>query len=299
MIEQAAAIIRAGGLVAFPTETVYGLGANALDERAVERIFAAKRRPATSPLIVHCADTAMARSLAAVWPDQAERLAEHFWPGPLTLVVPKKELIPGRVTAGLDTVGLRVPRHPVALALLKAAGVPIAAPSANPFMGLSPTQSSHVLPSLADLILEGGPAEVGIESTVVSLAGAPTLLRPGMIAIAELERVLGCPLLIASTSEGAHASPGQHPHHYSPVTRFYLGRPPAAGRGVWLRISESFETAHQIQMPVEPTLYAQRLYDVLHTVDHQGWDWIAAEPPPEAVAWDGIRDRLERAQHNC
>ena len=287
-------------MVAFPTETVYGLGANALDERAVERIFAAKGRPATSPLIVHCASIDDARGLAKEWSAEAERLATHFWPGPLTLVLPKRDIIPGRVTAGLPTVGLRVPRHPVALALLKAAGVPIAAPSANPFMGLSPTQSAHVLPSLADLILEGGPSGVGIESTVVSLAGPPTLLRPGMIPLAELEQVLGCTLVLAApTEEGAHASPGLHPQHYSPVTPFYLGRPPATGRGVWLRISQDCAAAQQIQMPTGPALYAQRLYEVLHTVDHQGWDWIAAESPPASAAWDGIRDRLERAQHSC
>ena len=287
-------------MVAFPTETVYGLGANALDERAVERIFAAKGRPATSPLIVHCANVDMARGLAKVWSAEAERLATHFWPGPLTLVVPKRDLIPGRVTAGLPTVGLRVPRHPVALALLQAAGVPIAAPSANPFMGLSPTRSAHVLPSLADLILEGGPSDVGIESTVVSLVGAPTLLRPGMIPLAELEQVLGCALAStdAPTDAGAHASPGLHAQHYSPATPLTLGKTPDTGRGVWLRISQDRPATHQVQMPTEPALYAQRLYEVLHRLDHQGWDWIAVETPPASAAWDGIRDRLERAQHN-
>ncbi len=287
-------------MVAFPTETVYGLGANALDERAVDRIFAAKGRPATSPLIVHCANIEVARGLAKVWSAEAERLATHFWPGPLTLVVPKQDVIPGRVTAGLPTVGLRVPRHPVALALLEAAGVPIAAPSANPFMGLSPTQSAHVLPSLADLILEGGPSDVGIESTVVSLAGPPTLLRPGMIPRADLEQVLGCAFASATAPHeaGAHASPGLHPQHYSPMTPLSLGQTPAIGRGVWLRISQDRPASQQVQMPLEPALYAQRLYEVLHRVDHQGWDWIAVESPPVSAAWDGIRDRLERAQHN-
>ncbi len=287
-------------MVAFPTETVYGLGANALDERAIERIFAAKGRPATSPLIVHCASIEVARGLAKVWSAEAERLASHFWPGPLTLVVPKQDVIPGRVTAGLPTVGLRVPRHPVALALLAAAGVPIAAPSANRFMGLSPTQSAHVLPSLADMILEGGPSDVGIESTVVSLAGPPTLLRPGMIPLDELERVLGSPLASAAVppEDGAHASPGLHPQHYSPVTPLSLGQTPATGRGVWLRISRDGLASEQIQMPTEPAHYAQRLYEVLHRLDHQGWDWIAVESPPATGEWDGIRDRLERARHN-
>ncbi len=300
-IERAAAIIRAGGLVAFPTETVYGLGANALDEAAVNRIFEAKGRPATSPLIVHCADTAMARSLTAVWPEAAERLAARFWPGPLTLVLPKRDSIPGRVTAGLDTVGLRVPRHPMALALLKAAGVPIAAPSANPFMGLSPTQAGHISPAMADLILEGGASQVGIESTVLSLAGPATLLRPGMITVAELEQALGSPIRIPPQTDGPHASPGLHPQHYSPLTPLCIlaaEDPLPAGRGVWLSLFSPRPGAQEIAMPPEPTLYAQRLYGVLHMVDRAGWDWIAVESVPDSPDWDGIRDRLQRARHS-
>ena len=264
------------------------MGANALDEQAVNRIFRAKGRPATSPLIVHCADMAMARRFAAAWPDGAERLGERFWPGPLTLVLPKSDEIPFRVTAGLATVGLRVPRHPIALALLRAAGVPIAAPSANPFMGLSPTEAKHVPASLADLILEGGPAEVGIESTVLSLVGTPRLLRPGMITLAELEATLGSPILGSPAADTPHASPGLHAQHYSPQTPLYLvnpGHPLPPGRGI------------QLELPVDPDRYAQQLYAALHDADHQGWDWIAIPPPPAAPAWDGIRDRLERAQH--
>lgn len=279
---------------------MYGLGANALNEAAVNRIFLAKGRPATSPLIVHCADPAMARSLAAAWPDAAERLAARFWPGPLTLVLPKRDLIPGRVTAGLGTVGLRVPRHPVALALLRAAGVPIAAPSANPFMGLSPTQKGHVNPSLADMILEGGSSEVGIESTVLSLVDSPRLLRPGMITLAELEQTLGAKIQSAAPPDGPHASPGLHPQHYSPDTPLHIlaaADPLPAGRGVWLFHTAAREGAHGISLPPEPTIYAQRLYDVLHAVDRAGWDWIAVEPVPPSPHWDGIRDRLQRARH--
>src|SRR5207248_3130049 len=172
-----AEIIRSGGLVAFPTETVYGLGANALDPTAVARIFSAKGRPRTSPLIVHVDSLEMARGLAKRWPESAETLARRYWPGPLTLVVPKVVEIPDIVTAGLPTVGLRMPSHPLALELIRAAGVPIAAPSANRFTELSPTLAGHVRESLADLVLDGGSAQVGIESTVVSLVGMPELLR--------------------------------------------------------------------------------------------------------------------------
>ena len=163
-LARAAALLRAGGTVAFPTETVYGLGANAFDPAAVERIFTAKRRPHTSPLIVHVDSIEMARGLAARWPDAAETLARRYWPGPLTLVVAKRPEIPDIVTAGLPTVGLRMPAHALALELIRAAGVPIAGPSANRFTELSPTTSSHVPEALADYVLDGGPARVGIES---------------------------------------------------------------------------------------------------------------------------------------
>jgi L-threonylcarbamoyladenylate synthase len=190
-IERAAELIRAGRLVAFPTETVYGLGANALDPDAVARIFAAKGRPRTSPLIVHVDSIQMARRLASQWSAAADLLATRYWPGPLTLVVPKRPEIPDIVTAGLPTVGLRMPAHPLALELIRASGVPIAAPSANRFTELSPTAAAHIPGSLADYTLDGGPARVGIESAVLSLVGAPTLLRPGVISITELEALIG------------------------------------------------------------------------------------------------------------
>src|ERR1700678_1270605 len=195
-IAHAAELIRAGKLVAFPTETVYGLGANALDAAAVERIFMAKGRPKTSPLIVHVDSIAMARGLASEWPDAAEELAARYWPGPLTLVLSKRAEVPDIVTAGLPTVGLRMPAHPVALELIRAAGVPIAAPSANRFTELSPTSAAHIPKALADYVLDGGPAGVGIESTVVSLVGESTLLRPGVIPLPDLEALIG-PIRIA------------------------------------------------------------------------------------------------------
>ena len=304
-VDHAAALIRAGKLVAFPTETVYGLGANALDEAAVERIFLAKGRPHTSPLIVHVDSIDMAKSLASRWPDAAETLARRYWPGPLTLVVAKwgrspdlpmagldacPVSVPDIVTAGLPTVGLRMPAHPLALELIRTAGVPIAAPSANRFMRLSPTAAAHIDEALADYVLDGGPAQVGIESTVLSLVDEAVLLRPGVIPLPEIEALIGPVRRAADPTEGPHASPGQHPKHYSPKTRLYLiapGAPAPEGRGVLLRLGQ--------EMPADPLQYAAALYDALHRADMAGYEWIAVEQPPETPEWAGVLDRLRRA----
>jgi L-threonylcarbamoyladenylate synthase len=281
-ISQAAALLRGGRLVAFPTETVYGLGANALDEAAVRRIFDAKGRPETSPLIVHVTGIEMARQLAGEWSAQAELLANRFWPGPLTIVVPKKPLVPDLVTAGLPSVGLRMPAHPVALALLEASQIPIAAPSANRFTELSPTRAEHIPKGMADMILDGGPCTVGIESTVISLAGpTPRILRPGMISKTQIEQVIG-PVELGGGAE----SPGQHPRHYSPRTPICLNNAPREGRGYRLDLTS---------MPSDAAAYAERLYRVLHELDKQGYDWISIELPPDTPDWAGIRDRLTRA----
>ena len=299
-IAQAAAILRRGGLVAFPTETVYGLGANALDAAAVHRIFEVKQRPATSPLIVHAASETMARAYAAEWSPAARDLARRFWPGPLTLVVPKKPVIPDIVTAGLATVGLRVPAHPLAIALIRAAGVPVAAPSANRFTQLSPTSAEHVRASLGDavdMILDGGSTPVGIESTVLSLAGVPTLLRPGMISKEEIEAVIGDVADAPAAAAGLpHAAPGMHRKHYSPRTPLLLiapGERPVGGRGAV--ISPRSHAHGVVRMSADPKRYAAALYATLHELDGQGYDWIAVERVPELDAWAGIRDRLTRA----
>lgn len=293
----AAAHIRAGRLVAFPTETVYGLGANALDAAAVARIFEAKRRPRSSPLIVHVASVEMARGLAREWLPAAEELARRFWPGPLTLVVPKDPRIPDVVTAGLGTVGLRMPAHPMALELIRQAGVPIAAPSANRFTELSPTTADHVRQSLGDevdCILDGGPAAVGIESVVLSLAERPPVLfRPGVIPQGELEKVAGPIRVATGAAAGGHASPGLHQRHYRPSTPLYLGSEPAGGRG--FRLSLSARPGPGLQMPADPRGYAALLYATLHSVDRQGFDWISVELPPDTPEWAGVRDRLRRA----
>lgn len=303
-LRRAAELIRQGRLVAFPTETVYGLGANALDEAAVRRIYEVKGRPPQSPLIVHVASVEMARQLAAEWSETAERLAERFWPGPLTLVVPKRPQIPDIVTAGLPSVGLRMPSHPLALELICEAGVPVAAPSANRFSRLSPTTAQHVREGLGeavDFILDGGPTQVGLESTVLSLVDVPPrVLRPGMITRAEIEAVIG-PVEAGRRVEethAAHLSPGLHARHYSPLTPLFLiapGGPLPPGRGAYLWLTSPAGAAHCVAMPSNPRAYAAILYDVLHQEDGRGWDWIAVERPPEAPEWEAIRDRLERA----
>jgi L-threonylcarbamoyladenylate synthase len=289
-LRHAADLICAGELVAFPTETVYGLGANALDPAAIEKIYLAKGRPPGSPLIVHVNSIEMARGLVREWPERAERLARVFWPGPLTLVLLKQPHVPDRLTSGLDTVAVRMPANPIALALIQEAGVPVAAPSANPFGGLSPTTAQHVRDSMGDrvaMVLDGGRTNVGIESTVLSLAGAePILLRPGMVTREQIEEVIGPVHVLQPTDESAHPSPGMHRRHYSPKTPLVLvqrGQLPARGRGVLL------------QMPTDPRDYAAVLYERLHQADSQGWDWIAVEQPPDDPAWTAIRDRLERA----
>jgi len=294
-IKEAAEIIRSAGLVAFPTETVYGLGAHALDPGAVQKIFEMKGRPETSPLIVHVASVEMAREIVAEWPPLAEELARQWWPGPLTLVLRKKSLVPDNVTAGLPTVGVRMPNHPVALALIEEAGVPVAAPSANRFTWLSPTTADHVRATFGDAVpvLDGGPCTVGIESTVVAIEGGkPTLLRPGMISLGEIERT-------AAQGAGApHPSPGMHEKHYSPRTRLILVRgaselPDRTGAYVW-RVALG-PTARAVRMPLDAEPYAAQLYRVLHQLDAENWPWIAVEMPPDAPDWSAIRDRLQRA----
>ena len=297
-IQKAAQILRSGGLVVFPTETVYGLGANALDPAAVRKIYELKGRPANSPLIVHVASVAQAKSLAAEWLPEADRLAQEYWPGPLTLVVPKKPFIPDEVTANLQTVGLRIPRHAVALALLREAGIPIAAPSANRFTQLSPTTAQHVRETFgADtpFLLDGGPCEVGLESTVIAVSNEGLeVLRPGMALVD------GASAPLDVQEDAAHRSPGQHKKHYSPRTRVLLvnrGFLPSVGKGGYLWLAYNAAAERKMRMPEDPAAYAAALYNTLHSMDREGLDWIAVELPPDRPEWAAIRDRLIRAAY--
>jgi len=301
-LQQAADVILAGGLVAFPTETVYGLGANALDGAAVEGIFRAKGRPATNPVIVHVADVSDVPRVAKAWPATAAALATHFWPGPLTLVLPRREDLPGVVTAGGLTVAVRCPAHPVAAALIRRAGVPIAAPSANRSTELSPTRAEHVAKSLAgriDMILDGGPCTGGIESTVVDVTQArPRILRPGLVSGTMLEAIVG-PLDVSEGDHGIARSPGQMAKHYSPraiVTLFDSNASvplPLPANMAWLAFGEAGDAT--IAMPTNPREYAAQLYQELHRQDDAGREMILITLPPDTPEWDAIRDRLRRA----
>jgi L-threonylcarbamoyladenylate synthase len=313
-ITRAAAILRAGGLVAFPTETVYGLGADASNPRAVARLYAVKRRPADHPVIVHFADAGLAFAWAREVPEAAHRLAARFWPGPLTLVLKRSALAGDFVTGGQDTVGMRVPAHPVAQALLaefrgEEAGrrfSGVAAPSANRFGELSPTTAAHVRADLGgevDLVLDGGASEVGIESTILDLSGAgPVLLRPGRITAAEIEAAIGEKVLAKQAGAPRHS--GGLERHYAPRTPAMLVPPHELDaeiakrryRVAVLAFSRPDERVdYWLRMPRDPQAYAQRLYGALRDLDTAGCERILVEAPPEDSAWDAVRDRLVRA----
>lgn len=310
-VGRAAAIIREGGVVAFATETVYGLGAHALDTRAVARVFEVKGRPRFDPLIVHINDVDGARRLTTEFSESAVRLADAFWPGPLTLVLPKAEDVPDLVTAGLSTVAVRVPVHPLARQLIAQAGVPIAAPSANPFGEVSPTTAEHVRQQLGDRIdylLDGGPCAVGLESTVLHVANEPpTLLRPGGVTQEEIERVVG-PIRQPQTSnaadEQAQTSPGMLSRHYAPHTPLQIvddldtmQTPDNAGL-LSLRAptsSCSFATVEVLSEQGDLCEAAANFYAAIRRLDTLGLDAIIATPFPEEGLGRALNDRLRRA----
>ncbi|SER17117.1 translation factor SUA5 [Lentzea xinjiangensis] len=305
-------MLRAGGLVAFPTETVYGLGANAEDPIAVARVFEVKGRPPSHPLIVHLGSADQLDDWAEDVPGAARLLAERFWPGPLTLVLRRGRRVPLEATGGLETVALRVPGHPVALALLSAFGGGVAAPSANRFGSVSPTTASHVRSELGDavdLVLDGGPCEVGVESTIVdATADVPGVLRPGGVTREDLEAALGFPPAVHSTSRVR--VPGQHPSHYAPRARVILVDPDkvvveaeleqALGHRVGVLLPASFRgtpvNAHAVvQVPASMAGYARGLYGFLRELDQQGCDLIIASLPVETGLGLAIANRLHRA----
>ncbi len=317
-IARAAEAVRRGELVAFPTETVYGLGADALNAAAVARIYEAKGRPERNPLIVHVPDAAAARELAT-WTQLADALAARFWPGPLTLVLPKRDIVPDVVTAGGSTVALRAPAHPVAQALLRAAGTPLAAPSANRSSGISATRAEHVLRALdgrIEIILDGGPTQGGIESTVLSLVDAqPRLLRPGLLNVEQIEAIIGPIARNKENDESSQSlpSPGMLTRHYAPKAALELALDDGYARALelvrsrhrvgWLRfapadgVSKPFaiDRLRVYVMPRDPEGYAALLYDTLHALDAWGADHIVVDRPPMDDAWLAIRDRLTRA----
>ncbi len=320
-IVRAAQVLREGGLVAFPTETVYGLGANALDERAAARIFTAKERPPEDPLIVHLSHAAHLEGVARSVPPLARTLAERFWPGPLTLILPKQPCVPDLVTAGLDTVAVRVPAHPIALALIEAAGVPVAAPSANRFGHTSPTTAQHVwhdLEGRIDILLDGGPTPIGVESTVLDLSTEPPrILRPGGVTREQLEAVIG-PVTVWNRQmppESKLPSPGLLERHYAPRARllFFVGAKAwsaliehlqaflAEGKQVGIlaldeearQIEQQGALVYRLGRDVESA--ARRMYAGLRWLDSHQVDVILCRDLGESGLGLAIRDRLQRA----
>lgn len=315
-VADAAERLRNGQLVAFPTETVYGLGADARNSNSVVGIFESKRRPTFDPLIVHVANTAAARDLVTDFPKIAETLAEHFWPGPLTLVLPRNSQIPDLVTSGLAGVGIRVPNHPMALELLNLTGCPLAAPSANPFGSISPTTAQHVLDGLdgrIDGVLDGGPCGVGVESTVLSLmTEQPTILRPGGTAMEDIEAVIG-PVLQAtsdpSKDDCAQAAPGMLSRHYAPRTRLITFESnqtpvPIAGKRTGLltygRDSQTAGFAAIETLCVDSNLRtcASKLFAAMRSLDSDDVDVIIARRFPNTGLGIALNDRLHRAASN-
>lgn len=311
-IETAAGVLRAGGLVALPTETVYGLGANAQDPAAIARTFQVKGRPPSHPLIVHIGGAEDLDDWVESVPAAARMLAEHFWPGPLTLVLRRGRRVPLEATGGLETVAVRVPDHPVALALLSAVGGGVTAPSANRFGSVSPTTADHVRAELGDgvdFVLDGGPCQVGVESTIVDVTGeTPAILRPGGVTREDLEAVLGSPVAVPST--GGVRVPGQHPSHYAPRARVILVEPEKVaaeaelaqelGHQVGVFLPPSFAgasvNAHAVvAVPDAMAAYAHGLYGFLRELDQRGCDLIVTSLPVEQGLGLAIANRLRRA----
>ena len=316
VIVEAARLIQAGGLVGFPTETVYGLGADASSDAAVGKIFAAKGRPSDHPLIVHVADAAQVNDYASSVPAFAARLIQAFWPGPLTVILPRKNGVAAAAAGGQNSIGLRCPSHPVALAFLKACNTGVAGPSANRFGRVSPTTAQHVADELGDalLVLDGGPCGVGIESSIVDCTrGQPVLLRPGVLTRAQLEAACGESVLdneeVANDGSAAPRASGTLESHYAPnakvrlmdasaiQTALDLLGAEAAHIAVYARTTVRIKSSKLLyrRMPDDALATAQQLFAVLRDFDAQAARLIWIECPPAGVEWDGVRDRLGRA----
>lgn len=317
LIALAADTLRAGGVVAFPTETVYGLGADARNVNAVRRVFEIKGRPADHPLIVHLAEAAQADAWARDIPETARCLMARFWPGPLTLVLPARDEVPREVTGGQDSVALRAPSHPLALALLREFGGGLAAPSANRFGALSPTEAWHVRASLGmqvDQVLDGGPCRYGLESTIVSLLGErPRVLRPGALPVSVLREVLGEDgVELGAGASPAPRVPGALSSHYAPVTPLEIHPSEELGRRAERLLAEGLRVAvlrrnrgargkpplpplPEFLLPARPEPYARGLYARLRELDRFAFDCLLVEAPPEDELWWAVNDRLARA----
>ena len=313
-IEQAAAHIRAGELVAFPTETVYGLGADASSDTAVAKIFAAKGRPSDHPLIVHIASSKQVGDYASNVPPFAERLMKAFWPGPLTIILPRKPGVAAAAAGGQNSIGLRCPAHPLALEFLKACNTGVAGPSANKFGRVSPTTAQHVAREFGDalMVLDGGPCTVGIESSIVDCTrSVPVLLRPGVLTREQLGAACGQPVLSAEEAADDHAprAPGTLESHYAPNAKVRLMSASAIQTALDLLGAEAAHIAVYARsivriksskvlyrrMPDDAMATANQVFAVLRDFDAQGVKLIWIEPVPEAAEWDGVRDRLTRA----
>jgi len=313
-VRQAAAHIRAGELVAFPTETVYGLGADASNDAAVAKIFAAKGRPADHPLIVHVADVSQVLDYASNVPAFAERLIKVFWPGPLTVILPRKPGVATAAAGGQNSIGLRCPAHPLALAFLKACNTGVAGPSANKFGRVSPTTAQHVAEEFGDelMVLDGGPCAVGIESSIVDCTrSVPVLLRPGVLTREQLSAACGQAVLSADEAlqDQAPRAPGTLESHYAPNAKVRLMSATAIETAldllgaeathiaVYARSIVRIKSSHALyrRMPDDALATAEQLFAVLRDFDAQGVTLIWIEPVPEATEWDGVRDRLARA----
>jgi L-threonylcarbamoyladenylate synthase len=312
VIREAAEIIKRGGIVAFPTETVYGLGADAFSPLAVARIFEVKKRPYFDPLIVHVANPADVERLVIEIPSSAKKLMDRFWPGPLSVVFSKREEVPDIVTAGLPTVALRMPKHTMALSLIELAGCPIAAPSANPFGYLSPTTAEAVREQLGDqidFILDGGPCEVGVESTIVSfLEKRPMLLRPGGVPLEEIQSIIGR-VEISRIEEGRPSAPGMLSKHYAPRTPIvldwskkdldsYMGKKIGLLAFQETEISPRFQTIEVLSKKGDIREAAANLFSAIRRLDTLHLDLILAEAVPEVGLGRAIMDRLRRASGN-
>ncbi|MET7419150.1 L-threonylcarbamoyladenylate synthase [Dactylosporangium sp. NPDC005555] len=303
-LRRAAELLRQESVCAFPTETVYGLGAHAFSAKAIAEVYRLKHRPSWNPLIVHVASAADAEALAHEWPEAARLLAERFWPGPLSLVVERAHHLPA--SGGPATVAVRVPAHPVALALLRECGLPLAAPSANRSESISPTTAEHVIRSLPDvpLVLDGGPCRFGIESTVVDVTvSPPRLLRPGALSLRAIRDVVGALRLPGALDKGDARSPGLAHRHYAPRARLRLVDDPATLAegadpgtvGILTHLPAVAEGAHVELLSADPLEYGADLYAALHRLDDAGVATILAQLPPEGDDWLAIHDRLTRA----